>query len=151
MTSPAAVVGLTYDGVDLQDSDLQLFLTITSGLWETASVRGVDTVVPGLAGRYEQDRINDVLPIVLDGFCRADPAEGDLAAAHASYVIKKRATRTLFRSNRDRALLIATLEDGTALQISARPMATSWPEHVPGFFSDLSVQLEGFDDWVLVS
>jgi hypothetical protein len=148
MTSPVAVVGLTYDGTDLQDSDLQLFLTITAGLWEHPSVRGTDQVVPSLAGRLEGNRVNDVLPIELDGLIRA-PMTGTLEEAHATYVAKKAAVRTLFASNRERAPLVATLEDGSTATISARPMTSAWPEKVPGLYSELHLQLEAYGDWVL--
>lgn len=149
MTSPVATVGLTYAGVDLQESDLQVFLQIRTGLNETPAVRGSDTVVPGLAGRVEGNRVNDVLSIELVGFVRADPASVDRAAAKSSFRANILWLRTLFASNRARADLVATLEDGSTQSISARPLSMIWNESVQGEFSAVSIDLEGYDDWAV--
>jgi hypothetical protein len=149
MSSPIALVGLTYDGVDLQPADLQFFLVITHGLNETPTVRGVDVVVPALAGQIEYNRVNDTLPLVLEGFCRADPEAGTADEAHQSYRSNQQALRSLFASNRARADLVALLEDGTQLRISARPLpGQMWVENVPSTFSTISIELTGNDDWV---
>ena len=150
MTSSVAPIGLTYDGVDLQSSDLQIFLQIVHGLNESPAVRGVDYIVPSRAGRIEANRINDVLSIVLEGHVRADPSETTTSGARASYRANVNTIRTLFRNDRARADLVATLEDGTILSISARPLNTIWSEPVPSEFGSLSVELEGYDDWAEV-
>jgi hypothetical protein len=151
MTSAIGAVGLTFDGTDLQPSDLSVFLQIVHGLNETPSVRGVDVVVPALAGRVEANRVNDVLPIVLEGFCRADPSTTTTEDARESYRTNQRALRTLFASNRERADLVATLEDGSELVISARPQpGMIWNENVISEFATISIELEGYDDWAIV-
>lgn len=146
MSSPAAVVGLRFDGVDLQLEDLQIFLEISKGLNESPSVRGVDTIVPARAGRIQGNRINDILPIVLEGLVSGDETAGDRAAVLSSYRGNMATIRDLFRSDRSRATLEADLEDGRTLAIEARPLNQTWLErriHATG-----SIELEGDDDWV---
>lgn len=150
MTSPLAAVGLTFDGVDLQLDDLTIFLEITRGLAEPPSVRGVDVIVPGLPGTIEANRINHTLSILLEGFVRADPDATTLADAQASFAATRAAVRTLFATNRERALLVATLEDGSVVSISARPMNSAWVTIVPSQFASVSIELEGSDDWSAV-
>lgn len=151
MTTALATIGLTYDGVDLQDSDLQVFLEIVHGLNETPSVRGTDTVVPALAGRLEGNRVNDVLVITLEGYVRGDPTSIDRDAAMASFRGNVQDVRTLFAPNRQRADLVATLEDGSQLSISARPMpGMIWSEPVKSEVAQVSIELEGYGDWEAV-
>jgi len=148
MTSPIATIALTFDGIDLQRSDLQVFLEIVHGLNETPSVRGTDTIVPGLAGRIEGNRINDVLPITLEGLVRADPTTTTTSAAIASFRDNMQSIRTLFASNRARANLVATLEDGTTATISARPLpGIIANDTVKSEFANVSIELEGSGDW----
>ena len=150
MTSPLAVIGLTYDAVDLQTSDLQVFLEIVHGVNETPSVRGVDTVVPALAGRVEGNRVNDVLVIGLEGLVQADPADTTIAGAQASCRANVLTLRTIFAPNRARADLVATLEDGTVLTISARPMpGMIWSAPVQSWAAQVSIELEGYGDWTV--
>lgn len=151
MTSPVGIIGLTYDGSDLQLSDLQVFLQIVRGLNEPPTVRGSDYVVPALAGRIEANRVNDVVSIVLEGIVRADPAQTTTSAARASFRNRVQSVRTLFRPDRARAPLVATLEDGTIWTISARPLpGIVWSEPVPSELANVSIELEGYDDWTEV-
>ena len=150
MTSPVGAIALSYDGSDLQSSDLQIFLQIVHGLNESPSVRGTDYVVPARAGRVEANRVNDVLPIVLEGHVRADPSDATTSGSRSSFRTNVTALRTLFRNDRARADLVATLEDGTVWSISARPMNTIWAEPVISEFATLSVELEGYGDWAEV-
>ncbi len=151
MTSAVATIGLTYDGVDLQTGDLQVFFQIEHGLAEGPSVRGSDVVVPARAGRIEGNRINDVLVIELVGFVRADPAETTTSGARDSFAANRALVRTLFATNRARADLVATLEDGTQLTISARPMpGMIWTSPIPSEFANVSIELEAYDDWTAV-
>ena len=151
MSNPYAVVGLTYDGQDIQQADFTIYFWIVSGLIETPTVRGVDTVVPALAGRVEGNRVNDVLPIVLEGAVMADPSLTDLSAMRADWRTNVRAIRSLFASNRARADLVATLEDGDVLTISARPMNIVQLRSVEGEYVGLNIELEGYDDWAVVA
>lgn len=150
MTTAAATVGLFYDATDLQTSDLQVFLQIVRGLNETPSVRGVDYVVPALAGRVEANRVNDVLSIVLEGFVRGDPSETTTTNARSSFRDNMQAIRTLFDPTRARATLLAVLEDGSQWSISARPLNIVSSEPVPSEFATVSIELEGSGDWAEV-
>jgi hypothetical protein len=147
MTSAVATVGLTYDSADLQASDLSVFLEIIHGLAEPPSVRGSDTIVPGLAGRIEGNRIHDVLMIELEGFVRADESEVGTDDARASFATNRATVRSLFDTDRARAALIATLEDGTQLSIMARPLNAIWNTVIPSEFATVSISLEGYGDW----
>ena len=150
MTSPVATIGLTYDGSDLQTSDLQIFLQIVHGLNEPPSVRGVDYVVPVREGRVEANRVNDVLSIVLEGHVRGDPSQTTTSGARSTFRNNAQTIRALFAPNRARADLVATLEDGTIVSISARPLNAVWSEPVPSEFAAVSIELEGYDDWAEV-
>ena len=72
MTAPAAI-HLTYDSFSLQSTNLSVFFQIVVGFMEAPRVRGVDTVIPSLAGRAEGNRVNDILPILLAGQVTYDP------------------------------------------------------------------------------
>jgi len=149
MTSPLATIGLTYDGVDLQTSDLQLFLEIVHGLNETPSVRGVDTTVPALAGRVEGNRVNDILVVTLEGLIMADPTTTTRAGVIASFRDNCQTVRALFASNRARADLVATLENGDVWTVSARPMpGIIWSEPAKSELAQVSIELEAYGDWV---
>jgi hypothetical protein len=149
MTTALATVGLTYDGVDLQTSDLQLFLEIVQGLNQTPAVRGSDYVVPARPGRVAANRVNDVLPIVLEGFVSANPAAVTTATARSSFRANMQTVRALFAPNRARADLVATLEDGSSQLISARPLpGIIASDDVKSEFARISIELEGDGDWI---
>jgi len=150
MSSPWAVIGLHYDGSDLQLADLSLYLWIQSGLNEVPVVRGTDTTVPGKPGRSEGNRVNDVLPIVLVGQVTSDPTALTQAEARESFRTTMRAVRTLFASNRSRANLVADLEDGATATISARPLNILVPKMIESVYASLSIEMEGYDDWLIV-
>lgn len=144
MPSPVAAVGLFYDSVDLQQADLQWFFEIERGLDEVPSVRGKDSIVPAAGGRTERNRKNDVLPIVLKGFVRADPTAMD---GPASYRANMQTIRALFHPRNPRAELTAVLEDGTIQTIQARGMNILGGTYVGSVIRNLSIELEGYDDW----
>lgn len=147
MTFVLPIVPVTYDSIDVYDFDAGYGLELVSGLWEVPTVRGEDTVIPAAPGRLEQNRINDVLPLELRGLVRASTASLTKAAQLASYAANLRYLRTLFRPDRDRADLVATLPGGTTLTISARPLNIVSNELVAGELAEISVSLEGYDDW----
>lgn len=147
MSNPWVVVGLTYDGGELQMDDFSIYLNIITGLNETPSVRGDDTIVPGRAGRSEGNRINDIITLVLGGVVMADPTITDTDASKANFRSRLRVVRALFAPDRVRADLVATLEDGSVWTISARPMNIVTTTLIPGAYWEGSVELEGYDDW----
>ena len=150
MSNPWAVIGLTYDGEDIQLADFSIYLWVQNGLNEVPTVRGVDTVVPGKPGRSARNRENDVLPIVLSGSVMSDPTETDQDAARATFRNRMLLIRSLFASNRLPADLVAELENGDTATISARPMNILVPQQIEGVYASLSIELEGLDDWTYV-
>lgn len=147
MTHAAALVGLFYNAVDLQQDDLQWFFEIERGLDEVPSVRGRDSIVPAADGRTERNRKNDIISIVLKGWVRADPTVTDIDDARASYRANMATIRALFHPRNPRADLTAVLEDGTIQTISARGMNIVGGRSIGSEYRDLSIELEGYDDW----
>lgn len=147
MSNDVALIGLTYNGQDLQDPDLQVFLEIERGIDEVPTVRGKDSIVPGADGRTERNRKNDTLSIVLRGFVQADPGLTDVADRRASYRANMAGVRALFHSSNPRADLVATLEDGTVQTISARPMNIILGTYLASEYRAISIELEGYGDW----
>lgn len=148
MTNAVAVIALTYAATDIQHSDFGIFLEIVRGLNETPTVRGEDTIVPGDPGRTAGSRVNDVIGIELRGYVRGVGV--DEAGDRSAFATNRAAFRALFASNRARANLVATLEDGSTATISARPLPGGlWDQIVPGM-AKVSIELEGYDDWVIV-
>lgn len=150
MTSPVAAIGVTYDGTDLQQSDLGLFLEIVTGLWEGPEVRGQDVVVPSLAGRIPRNRVGDYRRIELRGHVQGQGADTD--ARRTDYVGKLDILVDLFDPTRDPAALVATMPDGTQRTIDCRPLPSL--AIVPGAYmewSGVSVVLESVDpNWSAV-
>lgn len=148
MTNGAASIGVTYDGTDCQDSDPGLFLEITRGINETIEVRGIDVVVPGLAGQIPRLRIGDSLRIVLSGFVAG--AGMDLAAQKADFRSTMLAVRTLFDPTKEPAELALVLEDGSTATISARPLNIVVNDKVQSLFAYVSVELLSVaPDWTI--
>ena len=137
MASDVATVGLTYAASDIQNLE-GLFLEITQGLGDSPTVRGVDVVVPGLAGQVARPRKFHERRIVLTGFVHGT----DLA----DYRTKVRAMLALFDATAAPADLVATLEDGDIATIAARTLSVAFVEVVPGF-ADLSIELLATEDW----
>jgi hypothetical protein len=150
VTSPVAVVTLTYDAEDIQRADLGVFLRIVHGLNEPPSVRGTDSIVPALGGRVEGLRKNDVVAIELDGIVQADGDLTDPDDQKASFRANADYVRDLFRTDRARAQLTALTEDGSLKFINARPLNAIWTVVIPGYVATVNIALEGYDDWAEV-
>lgn len=148
MTNPAATVPLTYDNTDVQLADFQIFLQIVSGLNESPTVRGKNVTVPGRAGTSHRAKVNATLPIELRGVVRADPALTDVTDAKASFRDNQRIVRELF-DLRERRELAAELENGDVVTIQAEPQNLLWNEFATGFGAEVSIVLEGNDDWLI--
>lgn len=145
MTSPAAVIGLTYAGTDIQESDLGIFLEIYRGLSEVPTVRGRDTTVPARAFTIPRNRVADSLTIELRGLVRGEGASE--AAQRSDFRSKVDSLRTLFAPTRDPAALVATCEDGSVREILCRPLPTQvWSQQVPTLAS-VSIELAAYEDW----
>lgn len=149
MTSALAVVGLTYAAVDVQNFANGILIEIVSGIGTPPVVRGDDTTIPAAAGSLEGNRINDYLPIELHARIFAASSMTTLATQRASHYANLLTVRTLFKPNRARAPLVATLPGGTILTIQARPLNIVAAEILTGEYTELSISLAGNDDWVV--
>lgn len=143
MSNAAAVIGLTYGGTDLQQSDFGIFLELVSGLNEARAVRGQDLIVPGLAGRIPRNRVLDRWPIELRGWVSGGTASGE-TAQRSAFRTNMLAVRTLFDPTGTPDDLELALEDGSTLTITARPLNILSDQQVPALAA-VSIELEATD------
>lgn len=149
MANDAAVIGLTYRGTDLQDADFGIFLEVRRGLNEPPKVRGTDTVVPGLTGRYWRNRVADTRTLELVGYISPGTTGGGGAADRAGFRANVQTVQALFDPTEDPGDLVATLEDGTTATIGARGVNAVWNQITPELAS-VSFELESVDpEWVI--
>jgi hypothetical protein len=150
VTSPVTTLPLTFDGVDVQDSDLGIFLQITAGLNDVPEVRGIDVTIPSLAGKTPRNRKADRLRILLAGWVRGNGV--DTTSQRSDYRTNVKTIRTLFDPTQTPKVLSVDLEDGTVATINARPLSLAWNDVLPSEFSYVSVELESVDpDWVFTA
>lgn len=148
MTSPLAVVGLTYDGTDVQDTT-GIMLEITMGLFETGDTRGIDVTVPGLDGQVVRPRRFHQRKILLAGWVRG--AGADTATRQADYWDNLDALRELFDETGVPKDLVATVPDGTTRTCAARcvPDGRILNEQVHSEFAYVSIELVALEDWAV--
>jgi hypothetical protein len=148
MSNAAAVIGLTYNGTDLQNSTFGIFLEIASGLHDGLTVRGTDTVVPGLAGRIGRNRIKDRRVVELRGFITGNAGSTSEASQRSSFRDKWQALEALFPVAGGVHDLVATLEDGSTATLSCRAIDIQPGDHPVPTFQEVSIELESVDpDW----
>lgn len=148
MTNAAAPIGLTFASLDLQSSDFGIFIEVTSGLYDGLTVRGVDTVIPGLAGRVPRNRIADRRIIQLAGWVTGNGATiDDQRSAFRNNVQTVSSTFSLTASP---ATLEADLEDGTTVTISARTIEIHFGQMIASVLQRVEIDLESVDpDWTV--
>ena len=145
MSNDVAAVVATYDGTDVQTSDLGIHLEVIVGLDDSPDVRGQDVTVPYLDGRVVQPRRFDHRRILLEGHVQG---VGDSStAAMASYRNYRRAVAELFDNTALPATLRVVLENGDIARIEARTLSIEANEVVRGYFAFLSVELEAVSEW----
>jgi hypothetical protein len=147
---PTPLSSLTYDGTDLQRSDLSVHLEITLGLNDGLDVRGEDSVVPGATGRIPRSREGDVRHLQLAGWVQG---VGTTEAARlADWQSLRDELEALFDPTRDEATLAGEAWDGTTRTIEARPEpGIIWNQsEIPGV-TQLSVALIATDPTWAVS
>jgi len=148
MSNAVAVIGLTYGGTDVQQNPIGIFLEIIHGLNEVPSVRGVDTVVPGLAGRIARNRVTDVLTLELQGMVAGNGS--DEATQREDFRDLVTTLRALFDPTVT-ATLVATPEDGGTWTIAARTLNIIWNQIVPSL-AMVNIQLESVaPDWTIAA
>lgn len=143
MTNPVAVVGLTFGGTDIQQSDFGIFLEVVRGLNEPPAARGVDLVVPARAGRVVRNRVMDALSIELRGYVMGALSGG---GERVNYRNNVQAVRALFDPAAEPANLVASLEDATTQTVAARTLNSVWNEITPGY-AEVSIELQAVEDW----
>lgn len=174
MTNPAALIGLTYRGTDVQEPAFGIYLELRRGLSEPPTVRGTDTVIPARPGRISNARRRDRRVIELVGIVSGavaippsttwadpfiDPALIGMGTiptpveAAAAELATYRANALSFRALFDPRVmgpLVAIPEDGSTRLIQARTLNTVWTHENP-ILAWVSVELESLDpDWVIV-
>jgi hypothetical protein len=148
VSNAAAVIGLTYNGHDLQESGLGIFLELKSGLVGGLSVRGTDTIVPGLAGRIVRTRLGDRRVLMLKGFVTGNAGSGAEASDRSSFRDKWQLLAGWFPIGGSPANLVASLEDGTTATISCRTTDIVEGEQPVPTFQVVTIELESVDpDW----
>jgi hypothetical protein len=146
MASDAAIIGLTYRAVDIQDVN-GIFLEIVRGLVEVVEPRGVDLVVPSRSGQIVRNRVGHRIGIELRGWIRG-VSTGE-SSDRADFAANRAAFRALFDSTLDPGDLVATLEDSSTQSIAARTLNVISEIVVPTF-ARVSVELESPDpEWVV--
>lgn len=148
MTNAAAVIGLTFKATDIQQHPIGIFLEMPGGLLGQGpvAVRGIDTVVPGLAGRIARNRIGDTWRIPLVGYV-SGTGSGE-TALRSSFASLRATMAALFDPTDDPGALVATLEDGSTMTIQARTLPTALWENIVPSMARVSLELEAVEDWV---
>jgi hypothetical protein len=149
---------LTYRGTELRPSDKSFRFWITAGLDDEASVRGEDTVVPGLAGRLTRDRVKDRRVIELQGYISSNGAGAGASedAAREEYRDIIDTLHTIFDPTLDPGELIiytptAGVDSGKIRGLNARFLNAIWGPWIAGLNRTVSIQLECVDsppEWV---
>jgi hypothetical protein len=149
VSNAAAVIGLTFGGSDVQNGTFGIFLEIKSGLVGGVSVRGTDTIVPGLAGRIVRNRKRDRRVIELRGFVTGNAGSTSESSQRSSFRDKWQALEAIFDvSAAAPANLVATLEDGTTATIACRTLDILPGDQPVPTFQEVSVELESVvPDW----
>jgi hypothetical protein len=145
MTSPAAVVTLTYRTNDVQDIDGIFLEIVRGGPGEVAEVRGVDHLIPGLTGMRAGNRKLNRRVIELRGFVRGDGATE--AAQRDDYWDNRIILAGWFDPTVTGALL-ATLPAGNQFTIQARTLPPILFDQRAPSFASVGIQLESITpDW----
>lgn len=148
MTTSLAAIGLTYGAVDIQQSDLGIFLEITAGLDDSPDVRGIDVVVPGADGQVARPRRFDHRRILLAGHVMGNG--DDETTRRTAYRSLRQTLSALFDATADPADLVATLEDDSTATIPCRTLSLVAIEVIPSEFANVSIELLAVEDWTVI-
>lgn len=147
MTNPAAVIGLTFDGTDIQQNPFGIFLEIKRGMYEGPEVRGTDTVVPARTGRIARNRVADRWIIELEGYVSGIGADEEAQREH--FLDLADTIGALFDPTAMPATLSAAMQDGGTRTIEARTLPTVlWDQVVPSL-ARVNIQLEAVEAWIV--
>lgn len=148
MTSPVAIITLSWDGHDIQDINGLHLELVDGGPDQPAFVRGRDDIIPGRAGRSIRNRVSDNRDVDLAGFVTGVGATD--ALLQSDYWTNRLLLTSWFVPTADPATLTATLPNGDVYTIDARPQAPfRINEKLPGY-ALVGITLESVDpDWTL--
>ncbi len=142
MTSPLAVIGLVWDGHDLQRADLDVFFEITEGLDTLPEVRGEDQIIPFRVGRLPGLRIPHRRVIDATGHVMG-PADATAKAAFRAYVDEVKGWMDPTIGER---VLVATLEDGSIRWITCAARNIMGGEGWASEYRAMSLEWEALSD-----
>lgn len=146
----AVITGLKFNGTDLQDANLRIFLQIVSGGPDASpETRGGDRTIPYRRGQIYGPKRADKLTTMLEGWVagqgstEADQRDDTAAARQELFA--------LFDVEGGEGTLEATTEDGTAWQLNCYPdlFVPDYQPQVPTHVG-VSVRLIAIDppNWV---
>lgn len=142
MVSALAVVGLNWDGFDVQRADLDIFIEIAEGLDDLPDVRGGDQVIPFRTGRLPVRSIADFRPIIGNGWIA-----GSNSTPRAKYRGYLDALKAKLDPTSEPRVLAATLEDGTTRWIRAIPRNLLPGPGIGGEFRTFSIEWKACDPY----
>lgn len=142
MTSPVAIVGLTFRGYDPQRPDLNVFFEVSEGLDELPEMRGEDQLIPFRTGQLPGLRLAHRRPVVLAGHIM-----GSGSAPRSEYRAYVDELKGIFDPAAGPGILAATLPDGTNRWINAVARNIIGGEGFGGEFRSLSIELEALDPY----
>lgn len=140
---------LSYDGTDLYEfvgDERRMTFWVIHGLDDGIEVRGVDTVIPGTAGRTERNRVRDRHIIEIQGWVRGTGADPGADMREAMETL-----RALLDPTRSSATLLVQLEDeSSTASISCRPLPDTMAEYTDAYAIGMNVLFEAIgDDWTV--
>lgn len=147
MTSTAATIPTSYNGVDVQDLD-GIFLEITGGLSDSPTVRGVDVLIPKADGQTARPRRFQERRILISGFVRGTGSTQ--ADQRADYRSNMRSLLSLFDAAAAPADLVAELEDGSTATVACRTLSVASVEPVQSEYGTVSIEMLAVEDWSIV-
>jgi hypothetical protein len=149
---PVVVRGVTYRGtncVQFDGAQCRMVLRLVRGLDEGSRVRGVDTMIPGAAGRIAEERVGDGR--TLEGIGWVAGTGGTPAEQAADFEAAMAELRALFDPTLDPGTLEVLLADGSTASIQARtmPEEPEWGDDKNPLYREFNVEWEAVDgaDW----
>lgn len=105
---PLDLIGLTFDGYQLQRPDLDIIFQVTDGLDTLPATRGADAIIPFRQGRLAQTHLADTRHIVATGWIGGSGTTP--RASYRAYVDK---LKSHLDPSADPRMLVVRLEDGS--------------------------------------
>jgi len=150
MTSPVALIGLTYRGTDVQAFPPGVFLELDpAAIYGRLEVDGADQ--PLLSGGvFPRNRVARRRLLPVSGLVSCDPSLTSLADQRESLVDNLQIVEALFDVT-EHGDLVATLADATTRTIDARPQGSVLVTMESDLVAVVSVTLQSYStpDWTI--